>query len=129
MKNCTKNQLQIFTHTKNLNEILPDVCRLAAQLIVTIPASSVLTERLFSAFLCIETNLHNIHGQERLSPIALNSLECWLKCEVKLCCKNYITHAFVLILYYTHIWLHNYILYISVYISFVYFIFILLHQI
>lgn len=63
-----------FCHNKNLCDVFPQLVKLS-KLIVSIPASSASAERSFSGLKRIHTYLRSTQGQERLSNLAIISLE------------------------------------------------------
>ena len=67
-------ELHRYLINSDLEDIIPEVCRLV-QLIVTIPASSASAERSFSALKRIKTYLRNSQDQDRMSSLALLSIE------------------------------------------------------
>ncbi|KAJ4451537.1 hypothetical protein ANN_03002 [Periplaneta americana] len=61
-------------YENQLNQVIPEVLKLAT-LIVTIPAMSASVERTFSALKRIKSYCRSTHTQERLSGLALMSIE------------------------------------------------------
>ncbi|KAJ4447972.1 hypothetical protein ANN_09982 [Periplaneta americana] len=61
-------------YENQLNQVIPEVLKLAT-LIVTIPATSASVERTFSALKRIKSYCRSTHTQERLSGLALISIE------------------------------------------------------
>ncbi|KAJ4432967.1 hypothetical protein ANN_15224 [Periplaneta americana] len=61
-------------YENQLNQVIPEVLKLAT-LIVTIPATSASVERTFSALKRIKSYCRSTHTQERLSGLALMSIE------------------------------------------------------
>ncbi|KAJ4446123.1 hypothetical protein ANN_12815 [Periplaneta americana] len=61
-------------YENQLNQVIPEVLKLAT-LIVTIPATSPSVERTFSALKRIKSYCRSTHTQERLSGLALMSIE------------------------------------------------------
>lgn len=61
-------------HSNNLTSTFPEVYKLG-KLIVTIPVSTLATERSFSCLKRIHTYLHNTQGQNRLTDLSMIAIE------------------------------------------------------
>jgi hypothetical protein len=71
------NELHEYIWQQELEDVFPQTYKLA-RLILTIPAASVLTERLFAALRRIKNYLHNTQVQERLSFLSQLNIESHL---------------------------------------------------
>lgn len=72
-----------FMHTNKVYMGMPEVYKLI-QLVVTIPATTSSAERSFSALRRINTYCRSTQGQERLSSLAILSIEKELLAKIKL---------------------------------------------
>lgn len=83
VKTENANEFLNFVKENDLEHAYSEVTKLC-QLVLTIPASSASVERTFSALKRIKTYVRNSTGQERLSKLALLSIEKELLSELNL---------------------------------------------
>jgi len=76
------HDLSIYLKTRKLDENLPQATKLIS-LILTIPATSALEERSFSALNRIKNSSRNSHEQDHLSSLSVLSIEKELLVELK----------------------------------------------
>ncbi|XP_063231899.1 zinc finger MYM-type protein 1-like [Bacillus rossius redtenbacheri] len=74
MHKCTVSDFQLYLVASELSDVFPETLKLS-KLILTMPATSASAERSFSALKRIKDYLRNSQRQERLSALALLSIE------------------------------------------------------
>ena len=82
MSNMSPVQLLHFIHTNDLEGTVPEACKLL-KLVLTIPATTASVERSFSALKRIKSYSRNRMEQDRLSSLALFSIEKQKTCQIK----------------------------------------------